>query len=173
MWCSVKQPCNRNWIPKEPKYSATVLKAGLVFNGGGKKIGVTGLGDNKIGAPEVVKEFHEVEDKNKGVFDIGEVVRSNSDSHSCSISLEQVKEIGELIRVSWVKADAKRMMDNESHKAFAERNGDAVTEQQSRRMLIYFGLKLLMNNVSFEKMNKAKDAAAADGGAAEEDRGLK
>ncbi|GKB98974.1 hypothetical protein Tco_0985111, partial [Tanacetum coccineum] len=32
---------------------------------------------------------------------------------------------------------------------------------------------LLMNNVSFEKMNKAKDAAAADGGAAEEDRGLK
>ncbi|GKA96608.1 hypothetical protein Tco_0818703 [Tanacetum coccineum] len=30
---------------------------------------------------------------------------------------------------------------------------------------------LLMNNVSFEKMNKAKDAAAADGG--EEDRGLK
>nr|GEX54605.1 hypothetical protein [Tanacetum cinerariifolium] len=28
---SLKQLCNRKWIPQEPKYSASVLKAGLVL----------------------------------------------------------------------------------------------------------------------------------------------
>ncbi|GKE06186.1 hypothetical protein Tco_1398204 [Tanacetum coccineum] len=111
----------KKWIGRK-----TVKKATEVA----KKIGVAGLGDNKIGVPEVAKEFHEVEDENKGVFNIGGVVRSDLDCHSCSISLEQVKDIRELIGVSWVKADAERMMDNDGHKAFAERNDDAVTKQQ-------------------------------------------
>ncbi|GJY08612.1 hypothetical protein Tco_0375666 [Tanacetum coccineum] len=65
------------------------------------------------------------------VFNIGGVVCGRIvDCHSCSISLEQVKDIRELIGVSWVKADAERMMDNDGHKAFAERNDDAVTKQQ-------------------------------------------
>ncbi|GKC75523.1 hypothetical protein Tco_1126297, partial [Tanacetum coccineum] len=56
-------------------------------------------------------------------------MRLDSDSYSCSLSLEQVKEIGEMIQVSWVKGDTERMMDNEGHKALVEGNGDAVTGQ--------------------------------------------
>ncbi|GJT96325.1 putative ribonuclease H protein [Tanacetum coccineum] len=40
--------------------------------------------------------------------------RAESDSKSCSINMEQVKEIGELIRVSWAKAEREKAKDVEA-----------------------------------------------------------
>ncbi|PWA73844.1 hypothetical protein CTI12_AA256260 [Artemisia annua] len=111
---------SKKWIGRK-----TVKKV----NGGGQKTDGEGLDDKKE-IPEVYKEYHEVEDENKGVVDLEGVERSDSDSQSCSISLEQVKEIGEMIGVSWVKAESERMKDNEGHEALIGGNGDAVTGQQ-------------------------------------------
>ncbi|GJS35008.1 transposon TX1 [Tanacetum coccineum] len=73
-------------------------------------IGVEGLGEGKKGVSNINKEFYDEEPENGGVFMFKGRDRRDYDSKSCSISLEQVKEAGELIGVSWVQAEAEKEM---------------------------------------------------------------
>ncbi|PWA43079.1 RNA-directed DNA polymerase, eukaryota [Artemisia annua] len=67
-----------------------------------RKTGVLGLGEDKKGISDAYKEYSvEEHNMNEKALAVGEE-RTNLDTQSCSISLEQVKEIGELIGVSWI-----------------------------------------------------------------------
>ncbi|PWA53070.1 hypothetical protein CTI12_AA448820 [Artemisia annua] len=73
--------------------------------------GVEGVGEDNKGISVIYKEYHEEEDANSGVFVFRGVKHVESERHSCNISVEQVKEIGEMIGVSWVKAEGEVRME--------------------------------------------------------------
>ncbi|PWA70467.1 hypothetical protein CTI12_AA288100 [Artemisia annua] len=70
--------------------------------------GVEGLGEDVKGISEAYKEYHDAEDESDGRFVFKSTRRGEEDNQSCSINMEQVKEIGEIIGVSWVKAVAEK-----------------------------------------------------------------
>ncbi|PWA52951.1 hypothetical protein CTI12_AA449830 [Artemisia annua] len=66
-----------------------------------RKVGAEGLGDNKKGVSDVYKEYHEVESESNGIFHFGRGKECEGDNDRCNVNIEQVKEIGEMIGVSW------------------------------------------------------------------------
>ncbi|GKD85702.1 hypothetical protein Tco_1356856 [Tanacetum coccineum] len=77
---------------------------------GARQRGVEGSGEHLKGICEAYKEYNEVENEGNEMFIIKGSGRTNSSIRSCSINMEQVKEIGELIGVSWTKAENQRGM---------------------------------------------------------------
>nr|GEW05829.1 reverse transcriptase domain, reverse transcriptase zinc-binding domain protein [Tanacetum cinerariifolium] len=57
------------------------------------------------------KEYHEVENKSNGIFHFGKGKETEGDSDICIVNMEQVKEIGEMIGVSWARAVEKGQKD--------------------------------------------------------------
>ncbi|PWA43798.1 Transposon TX1 [Artemisia annua] len=66
--------------------------------------GVGGLGTNEKGVSDAYKISQNEENDGNETFVFRSTGRAVSESKSCSINMEQVKEIGELIGVSWTKA---------------------------------------------------------------------
>ncbi|PWA58554.1 hypothetical protein CTI12_AA394360 [Artemisia annua] len=75
-----------------------------------RQMGAKELGEDKKGVSDIYKEYHDG-DVEKGSFIFKGKERGDVDNKSCSISLEQVKEVGELIGVSWAKAEAEKGME--------------------------------------------------------------
>ncbi|GJV18591.1 reverse transcriptase domain, reverse transcriptase zinc-binding domain protein [Tanacetum coccineum] len=77
-----------------------------------RKTGVEGLEENKKGVSDAYKEYYEAESESNGVFRFGNYKEGEVDSSRCNVSIEQVKEIREMIGVSWVlaKAEEKKKM---------------------------------------------------------------
>ncbi|PWA68087.1 hypothetical protein CTI12_AA311560 [Artemisia annua] len=73
-----------------------------------RECGVKGLGADKKGISDAYKEYHEVENDEDGVFVFKSSGRADSNNKSCSINMEQVKEIGEMIGISWNKAENEK-----------------------------------------------------------------
>ncbi|GKE71269.1 hypothetical protein Tco_1529341 [Tanacetum coccineum] len=73
-----------------------------------RKSRVRGLGDDKKGISDAYKEYHEVENDENGVFVFKGSGRAESSNKSCSINMEQMKEIGEMIGISWNKVEDER-----------------------------------------------------------------
>nr|GEX66766.1 RNA-directed DNA polymerase, eukaryota, reverse transcriptase zinc-binding domain protein [Tanacetum cinerariifolium] len=70
--------------------------------------GAKGLGEYKKGDSDIYKEYHDEDVEKGGMFVFKGNERGGTEGKSCSISIEQVKEVGELIGVSWAKAEAER-----------------------------------------------------------------
>nr|GEV28335.1 transposon TX1 [Tanacetum cinerariifolium] len=83
--------------------------------------GVRGLGTVEKGVSDVYKDFHDVGNDKNETFVFRSTGRVNLDSKSCSINKEQVKEIGELIRVSWAKVESENARDVENVKKANEK----------------------------------------------------
>ncbi|GKA84297.1 putative RNA-directed DNA polymerase, eukaryota, reverse transcriptase zinc-binding domain protein [Tanacetum coccineum] len=81
-----------------------------VFGGDGvekafNKVGVVGLRENKKGILDDYKEYHEESRENNGIFRFGNSKEDEAQSKRCNINLEQVKDIGKMIDVSWKLAE--------------------------------------------------------------------
>ncbi|GJY48443.1 reverse transcriptase domain, reverse transcriptase zinc-binding domain protein [Tanacetum coccineum] len=72
-----------------------------------RKTGVKWLGENKKRVSDVYKEYHDVESESIGIFHFGKDKDCEGDSFRCNANMDQVKEIGELIGVSWVRANGE------------------------------------------------------------------
>ncbi|GJS37839.1 hypothetical protein Tco_0536221 [Tanacetum coccineum] len=75
---------------------------------GARQKGVEGSGEHLKGICEAYKEYNEVENEGNEMFIFKGSGRTNSSNRSCLINMEKVKEIGELIGVSWTKAENQR-----------------------------------------------------------------
>nr|GEW33489.1 RNA-directed DNA polymerase, eukaryota [Tanacetum cinerariifolium] len=69
--------------------------------------GVEGLGEDKKGVSKAHKEYYEEGDGNNKIFMFRGMYGGEVDSHKCNISFEHVKEIGEMIGVSWATMKGK------------------------------------------------------------------
>ncbi|PWA76953.1 hypothetical protein CTI12_AA229170 [Artemisia annua] len=68
-----------------------------------RKTGVQGLGENKKGVSDAYKEYYdEVGRENNGIFHFGSGIEDEAVSVRCNMNMDQVKEIGEMIGVSWL-----------------------------------------------------------------------
>ncbi|GJT17744.1 reverse transcriptase domain-containing protein [Tanacetum coccineum] len=76
-----------------------------------RKTSVVGLGDNKKGVSDVYKEYYEEENKSNGIFYFRRSKVDGGDNKNCNIHMDQVKEIGELIGVSWVRTNDEERSD--------------------------------------------------------------
>ncbi|PWA75311.1 Transposon TX1 [Artemisia annua] len=76
-----------------------------------RHMGAKGLGDDAKGMSDIYKEFVDERDDNEGGFTFKSKGRADSDNKSCSINMEQVKEVGELIGVSWAMAEEEKKME--------------------------------------------------------------
>ncbi|GKB47973.1 RNA-directed DNA polymerase, eukaryota [Tanacetum coccineum] len=76
--------------------------------------GVGSLGTSEKGTSDVYKVFNDKDNGTNKPFVFRSTRRAESDSKSCSINMEQVKEIGELIGVSWAKAESEKAKDVEA-----------------------------------------------------------
>ena len=65
------------------------------------------MGVDKEGS-EAFKVYHEEGNNDNEVFTFRSTGRNDVGNRSCSISMEYVKEIGELIGVSWAKAESRK-----------------------------------------------------------------
>ncbi|GJV85484.1 RNA-directed DNA polymerase, eukaryota [Tanacetum coccineum] len=79
-----------------------------VFNGAGD------LGTNKRGMSAVYKAYHDEGDGKKETFVFRSTGRADSGIKGCSINMDQVKEISELIGVSWAEAKNVKERDFET-----------------------------------------------------------
>ncbi|GKE14884.1 transposon TX1 [Tanacetum coccineum] len=70
-----------------------------------RKTGIKGLGENKKRVSDEYKVYHEVSSKNKGIFHFGSGKEDDANRVRCNVNMEQVKKIGEMIGVSWVRAE--------------------------------------------------------------------
>ncbi|GKA53023.1 RNA-directed DNA polymerase, eukaryota [Tanacetum coccineum] len=70
-----------------------------------RKTGVEGLWENKKGISDAYKEFYEEISDSNGVFRFGYAAEEEVNSKRCNISIEEMKEVGEIIRVSWALAE--------------------------------------------------------------------
>lgn len=73
-----------------------------------RKTGMEGLGEDREGISDAYKEFYEEASDNNGVFQFGYTTEGEVNSKRCNISIEQLKEVGELIGVSWVLAEEQK-----------------------------------------------------------------
>ncbi|GKD72848.1 transposon TX1 uncharacterized, partial [Tanacetum coccineum] len=88
-----------------------------------RRMGVQGLGGNKKGIPDVYKEYYDRKSECNGVFHFGASNEGEVASTKCIVNLEQVKEIGELVGVSWVLAEEKKKEGmHEDERRTLERN---------------------------------------------------
>ncbi|PWA84156.1 hypothetical protein CTI12_AA160700 [Artemisia annua] len=92
--------------------------------------GVAGLGEVKKGISDAYKEYYEENDDNRGVFEFKAGGRVESDNTSCSINMDQVKEIGEMIGVSWEKAEKEKIKDAVINVGADDETGAIHTDQQ-------------------------------------------
>ena len=82
------------------------------------------------------------------VFRGGE--RAESENKSCNISMEQVKEIGEMIGVSWALVDEERLKEvtnQEENKETGGRTGTTQTVLRFNSHCILFFMKIISLNV--------------------------
>ncbi|GJW29123.1 RNA-directed DNA polymerase, eukaryota [Tanacetum coccineum] len=71
-----------------------------------RKAGVQGLGENQKGVSDAYIEYHdEVGSVNNGIFHFGSGREVKVDSGRCNANIEEVKEIGKMIGVSWSWAE--------------------------------------------------------------------
>ena len=70
-----------------------------------RKTGVEGLGVEEKGTSDVYKEFYEENSDNNGFFQFGIATHGEVNSKWCNISIDQLKEVVEMIGVSWVLAE--------------------------------------------------------------------
>ncbi|GJZ28416.1 RNA-directed DNA polymerase, eukaryota [Tanacetum coccineum] len=70
-----------------------------------RKTGVEGLWENKKGISDAYKEFYEEISDSNGVFRFGYAAEEEVNSKRCNISIEEMKEVGEIIRVSLALAE--------------------------------------------------------------------
>lgn len=73
-----------------------------------RKTGIEGLGENEKGISDVYKEYYDEVSEGNGVFRFGGGNEGEAVSSKCIVNLEQVKEIGELVGVSWVLAEEEK-----------------------------------------------------------------
>ena len=78
-----------------------------------RRTGVEGLGENKIGVSDAYKEWYDevVRDKSE-IFHFGSGNQEEVDSVRCNVNMEQVKEIGEMVGVSWIRAEEEKEKEN-------------------------------------------------------------
>ncbi|GJV44175.1 ribonuclease H-like domain-containing protein, partial [Tanacetum coccineum] len=88
-----------------------------VFNQGKTNRGEGIRGENKKGISDIYKEFHKVEDEDSVIFRFGSKNEEASKNNRCEINMEHVKEVGELIGVSWA------LTEKEKEKRGIEREG--------------------------------------------------
>ncbi|GKC63796.1 hypothetical protein Tco_1096394 [Tanacetum coccineum] len=77
-----------------------------------RHIEVDGLGDENKGISDIHKVVHDKGGEKGGVFVFRGKESVEPDSKSCSISLEHVKEVGEMIGVSWAKAEEEKIRED-------------------------------------------------------------
>lgn len=80
-----------------------------------RQTGVDGLGKDRKGTSDIYKEFYDEKVDSGGLYVFRGNDRGDLDNKSCSNSLDQVKEVGELIGVSWAKAEAEKEMSEGAH----------------------------------------------------------
>ncbi|GJT34651.1 hypothetical protein Tco_0925070 [Tanacetum coccineum] len=54
---------------------------------------------------DAYKEFHEVDKDNNEVFKFGDNHMRVEDNEKCDITIEQIKEVGDMIGVSWIQVE--------------------------------------------------------------------
>ncbi|PWA63654.1 reverse transcriptase domain, Reverse transcriptase zinc-binding domain protein [Artemisia annua] len=96
-----------------------------------RETGVKRLGENKKGVSDAYKEYYEVSSESNGIFHFGNNSVGESDCGKCNISIEQVKEVGELIGVSWVRAEEESKME----KHIVSLNVRGTGESEKRRWI--------------------------------------
>ncbi|GJW74053.1 hypothetical protein Tco_0133423 [Tanacetum coccineum] len=64
---------------------------------------------------EVYKEYHEVESVSNGIFHFGKSKECKGDSFRSNANMDQVKEIGEMIDVSWIHANEEEKDKDRCH----------------------------------------------------------
>ncbi|GJQ98501.1 hypothetical protein Tco_0009640 [Tanacetum coccineum] len=91
-----------------------------------RKTRVKGIGENKKGVLDVYKEYHDVDSMNNGIFHFRSSKEDGGDSISCNVNIEQVKEIKEMIVVSWARAEEEEKKNKRSRKG--ETKGGAADQ---------------------------------------------
>ncbi|GKA56639.1 hypothetical protein Tco_0755711 [Tanacetum coccineum] len=76
-----------------------------------RRTGIEGLGEDREGTSEAYKEYYKEASENGGVFRFGGMKDGETESNRCNISKEQVKEVGEMIGVSWVLAEKEKKLE--------------------------------------------------------------
>ncbi|GJX20422.1 hypothetical protein Tco_0223099, partial [Tanacetum coccineum] len=94
------------------KISRSITKAMEVAT----KTGIEVLGENKKRVSDEYKVYHEVSSENKEIFHFGSGKEDDEDSVRCNVNMEQVKKIGEIIGVSWVRAEEEAKDKNYNKK---------------------------------------------------------
>ncbi|PWA66458.1 hypothetical protein CTI12_AA324400 [Artemisia annua] len=74
-----------------------------------RKAGVERLGDDTKGTPDAYKEVIEVDGDNGEVFKFGDNHVNGECKAKWDISIDQIKEVGELIGISWAEAENERI----------------------------------------------------------------
>ncbi|GJY96199.1 RNA-directed DNA polymerase, eukaryota, reverse transcriptase zinc-binding domain protein [Tanacetum coccineum] len=114
-----------------------------------RKIEVGGLGDNRKGVSDVYKEFYEVSSESNGIFQFGNNPRGETDSVKCNISMEHVKEVGELIGVSWIRTEEEAKTENMVKTWVADSNADGAMPQWLC-MVCYFDLLIFYEDYFYK-----------------------
>ena len=73
-----------------------------------RRTGVKGLGENKKGISDAYKEYYDNGSKGNGVFRFGRGHEGEEVNRKYNVNMEQVKEIGEMVGVSWILADKEK-----------------------------------------------------------------
>ncbi|GJY51606.1 transposon TX1 [Tanacetum coccineum] len=94
--------------------------------------GAGDLGAIETWMADVYKAFHDEGDGKKETFVFRSTGRADSGNKGCSINMDQVKEIGELIGISWAKAENIKERDGE----ILGREDDKVDHQEERPDII-------------------------------------
>ncbi|PWA62539.1 RNA-directed DNA polymerase, eukaryota, Reverse transcriptase zinc-binding domain protein [Artemisia annua] len=92
-----------------------------------RRVGVVGLGENKEGVSDIYKEYHKKEGNKNEIFRFGSTKDGEVDSSRCILDMEQVKEVGGMIGVSWsIAEEEKKRWTSE----LAGNKGDVVADEQ-------------------------------------------
>ncbi|GJS09127.1 zinc finger, CCHC-type containing protein [Tanacetum coccineum] len=83
-----------------------------------------GLGTNEKGVSDVHNNYQKEGDEDKETFVFRSTGQADSISKGCSVDMEQVKEIDEIIEVSWAKAENENARDVETVLKEGEKKDD-------------------------------------------------
>ncbi|GKA74721.1 hypothetical protein Tco_0781023 [Tanacetum coccineum] len=81
------------------------------------------------GVSDVYKEFYDVSSESNGIFQFRNNPRGETDSVKCNISMEHVKEVGELIGVSWIRTEKETKTENMVRTGVADSGDDGAMPQ--------------------------------------------
>ncbi|PWA61144.1 zinc finger, BED-type [Artemisia annua] len=126
-----------NFVAKKQIGRRSITKAKVVA----REIGVDGLGENKKGASDVYKEFYDDESECNGVFHFGHGNEGEAGSSKYIVNMEHVKEIGEMIGVSWVLAEKEKTEGVQGN------GGSTGVEDVVQRTQYIFIMKMISINV--------------------------